>query len=85
MAKFLPSLVRMQVAIALKMAVKLLLKILAEAEGIQAKIAAENSISNANLTAKIITSIWPELADKLPKIVTALAPQPGVLGDTRIY
>ncbi|MFS0513265.1 SPFH domain-containing protein [Nostoc sp. UIC 10607] len=60
-------------------------KVLAEAEGIQAKISAENSISNANLTAKIITSIWPELADKLPEIVTALAPQPGVLGDTRIY
>ncbi|MDZ8080775.1 MAG: flotillin family protein [Nostoc sp. SerVER01] len=60
-------------------------QVLAEAEGIQAKIAAENSISNANLTAKIITIIWPELADKLPEIVTALAPQPGVLGDTRIY
>ncbi|MBD2613346.1 flotillin family protein [Nostoc punctiforme FACHB-252] len=60
-------------------------QVLAEAEGIRAKIAAENSISNANLTAKIITTIWPELADKLPEIVTALAPQPGVLGDTRIY
>jgi uncharacterized membrane protein YqiK len=60
-------------------------QILAEAEGIQAKIMAENTISNANLTAKIITTIWPELADKLPEIVTALAPQPGVLGDTRIY
>ncbi|MEC4882485.1 MAG: flotillin family protein [Scytonema sp. PMC 1070.18] len=58
---------------------------LAEAEGIQAKTMAENTISNANLTAKIITTIWPELADKLPEIVTALAPQPGVLGDTRIY
>ncbi|MFM2061890.1 MAG: hypothetical protein RLZZ507_1560 [Cyanobacteriota bacterium] len=60
-------------------------KALAEAEGIQAKIAAENTISNANLSAKILTTIWPELADKLPEIVTALAPQPGVLGDTRIY
>ncbi|PHJ68337.1 hypothetical protein VF14_02065 [Nostoc linckia z18] len=60
-------------------------QVLAEAEGIRAKIAAENSISNANLTAKIITTIWPELADKLPEILTALAPQPGVLGDTRIY
>ncbi|XZF63021.1 MAG: flotillin domain-containing protein [Gloeotrichia echinulata DVL01] len=58
---------------------------LAEAAGIQAKIAAENTISNANLTAKIITNIWPELVDKLPEIVTALAPQPGVLGETRIY
>jgi uncharacterized membrane protein YqiK len=60
-------------------------QVLAEAEGIQAKITAENSISNANLTAKIITTIWPELADKLPEIVAALAPQPGILGDTRIY
>lgn len=60
-------------------------KALAEAEGIQAKITAENTISNANLSAKILTTIWPELADKLPEIVTALAPQPGVLGDTRIY
>jgi uncharacterized membrane protein YqiK len=60
-------------------------KALAEAEGIQAKIAAENTISNANLSAKILTTIWPELADKLPEIVAALAPQPGVLGDTRIY
>ncbi|WP_353931886.1 SPFH domain-containing protein [Okeanomitos corallinicola TIOX110] len=60
-------------------------KDLAEAEGIQAKITAENSISNANLSAKILTTIWPELAEKLPEIMTALAPQPGVLGDTRIY
>jgi uncharacterized membrane protein YqiK len=60
-------------------------KDLAEAQGIQAKITAENSISNANLTAKMLTTIWPELADKLPEIVAALAPQPGVLGDTRIY
>lgn len=58
---------------------------LLEAEGIQAKIAAENTINNANLSAKILTSIWPELAEKLPEIVSALAPQPGVLGDTRIY
>jgi uncharacterized membrane protein YqiK len=60
-------------------------KVLAEAEALKVKIAAENTISNANLTAKLLTSIWPELADKLPEIVTALAPQPGVLGDTRIY
>ncbi|MEA5618256.1 SPFH domain-containing protein [Cronbergia sp. UHCC 0137] len=58
---------------------------LAQVEGLQARIAAENTISNANLTAKIITTIWPELADKLPEIVAALAPQPGILGDTRIY
>ncbi|MFB2920024.1 flotillin family protein [Aerosakkonema funiforme] len=60
-------------------------KALAEAEGIEAKISAENTISNANLSAKIITAIWPELSEKLPEIVQALAPQPGVLGDTRIY
>lgn len=60
-------------------------KILAEAEALKVKIAAENTISNANLSAKMLTTIWPDLADKLPEIVTALAPQPGVLGDTRIY
>ncbi len=60
-------------------------KALAEAEGIAAKISAENTISNANLSAKIITTIWPELSDKLPEIMQALAPQPGVLGDARIY
>ncbi|MGB3758250.1 MAG: SPFH domain-containing protein [Rivularia sp. (in: cyanobacteria)] len=58
---------------------------LAEAEGIQAKITAENSISNASLSAKIITTIWPELSEKLPEIVSSLAPQPGVIGNTRIY
>lgn len=60
-------------------------KALAEAEGIQAKISAENSISNANLSAKIVTTIWPELSEKLPEIVSSLAPQPGVIGNTRIY
>ena len=60
-------------------------QVLAEAEALKVKIAAENTISNANLSAKILTTIWPELADKLPEIITALAPQPGVLGDTRIY
>ena len=60
-------------------------KVLAEAEAIKVKIAAENTISNANLTAQLLTTIWPELAAKLPEILTALAPQPGVLGDTRIY
>ncbi|MDH6099904.1 SPFH domain-containing protein [Anabaenopsis sp. FSS-46] len=60
-------------------------QVLAEAEALKVKIAAENTISNVNLSAKILTTIWPELADKLPEIITALAPQPGVLGDTRIY
>lgn len=58
---------------------------LAEAEGITAQIAAKNTINNANLTAQIITTIWPELSEKLPEIVKALTPQPGVLGDARIY
>ncbi|WP_414552055.1 flotillin family protein [Anabaena sp. CCY 0017] len=60
-------------------------KVLAEAEALKVKIAAENTISSANLTAQMLTTIWPELAAKLPEILTALAPQPGVLGDTRIY
>ncbi|MBV6626277.1 MAG: flotillin family protein [Rivularia sp. (in: Bacteria)] len=60
-------------------------KALAEAEGIQAKITAENSISNANLSAKIVTTLWPELSEKLPEIVSSLAPQPGVIGNTKIY
>jgi len=60
-------------------------KALAEAEGKQALIEAENALSDSKLTAQIITTIWPQLSDKLPEIVKALAPQPGVLGDTRIY
>ncbi|MEA5582272.1 SPFH domain-containing protein [Nodularia harveyana UHCC-0300] len=60
-------------------------QVLAEAEALTVKIAAENKISNANLTAKMLTTIWPDLAEKLPEILTALAPQAGVLGDTRIY
>jgi uncharacterized membrane protein YqiK len=60
-------------------------KALAEAEGQRALIEAENSLSDAKLSAKIIPTIWPDLADKLPEIVQALAPQPGILGDARIY
>jgi uncharacterized membrane protein YqiK len=60
-------------------------KVLAEAEALKVKIAAENTISNANLSAQMLTTIWPDLADKLPEILSALAPQPGILGDTRIY
>lgn len=60
-------------------------KALAEAEGIRAQLEAKNIISNANLSASTLTTIWPELAEKLPEIVKALAPQPGVLGDARIY
>ncbi|MDJ0697703.1 flotillin family protein [Mastigocoleus sp. MO_188.B34] len=61
------------------------IRALAEAEGIQAKITAENTISHASLSAQVITTIWPELSDKLPEIVSSLAPQPGVLGNIRIY
>lgn len=60
-------------------------KALAEAEGVQAQIAARNLISTARLTADTFTTIWPELADRLPEVLQALAPQPGILGDTRIY
>ncbi len=60
-------------------------KALAEAEGIEAQVAARNVISNANLTADVIRELWPELVIKLPEIMQALAPQPGVLGDARIY
>ena len=60
-------------------------KALAEAEGKKALIEAENALNDANRTAEIIRTIWPELASQLPEIVKSLAPQPGVLGDTRIY
>lgn len=62
-----------------------LAKALAEAQGSQSKIEARNAISNANLTADVIAEIWPELADRLPEVLRALAPQPGVIGDARIY
>jgi uncharacterized membrane protein YqiK len=58
---------------------------LAEAEGLRAQMLARNLISNANLTADLIQTIWPELSEKLPDVVKALAPQPGVLGETRIF
>jgi uncharacterized membrane protein YqiK len=60
-------------------------KTLAEAESKRALIEAENALSNANRTAELLKTIWPELAERLPEIVKALAPQPGVLGDARIY
>jgi len=52
---------------------------------VRSQMEARNVISNANLTAQIITTIWPELAERLPEVLMALAPQPGVLGDARIY
>ncbi|WP_448570679.1 flotillin family protein [Trichothermofontia sp.] len=57
----------------------------AEAEGIAAGIAARNHISTGNLTADLINSLGPAFIDKLPEILLALAPQPGVLGDARVY
>ena len=58
---------------------------LAEAQGTEANIQARNAISNANLTADVIAQIWPQLAECLPEVLRALAPQPGVIGDARIY
>lgn len=57
----------------------------AEAESKRALIEAENALSDANRAADLIKSIWPELAPKLPEIIQSLAPQPGILGDARIY
>jgi uncharacterized membrane protein YqiK len=60
-------------------------RLLAEAQGKEALIDAENALSDANRTAQLIRDVWPRLADQLPEMVKALAPQPGVLGDSRIY
>jgi uncharacterized membrane protein YqiK len=60
-------------------------KDLAEAEGAEARIRAENAISDANRTAQVITDLAPQLIEQLPDILKALAPQPGVLGDARVY
>jgi uncharacterized membrane protein YqiK len=58
---------------------------LAEAEGMLAQIGAKNQLTNAWLVADTFTTIWPELAEKLPEVLQALAPQPGVIGDARVY
>ncbi|MEB3161465.1 MAG: flotillin family protein [Synechocystis sp.] len=60
-------------------------KAMAEAEGQRALIEAQNSLSNANRTAELLKTIWPELVTQLPDLMKALAPQPGVLGESRIY
>ncbi len=60
-------------------------KALAEAEGKRALIEAENAESDANRNVRLIKEIWPDLAPQLPGIAKALAPQPGILGDARIY
>ena len=58
---------------------------LAEAQGEQALIEARNALSDAKLSAQLISEIWPALAPHIPEIVKGLTPQPGILGDTRIY
>jgi len=60
-------------------------RLLAEAQGKLAAIQAENSLSDANRTAEIIKIIFPVIAPQLPEMLKSLAPQPGVLGDARIY
>lgn len=60
-------------------------KSLAEAESKLALIEAENALNDANRTAQLIKSLWPELTPYLSEILKALTPQPGVLGDTRLY
>lgn len=60
-------------------------KALAEAEGKLALIEAENALNNANRTANLVRDIFPLIIPQLPEIVQSLAPQPGVLGDARIY
>ncbi|MTF38279.1 flotillin family protein [Cyanobacterium aponinum] len=60
-------------------------KAIAEAEGKLAIIQAENTLSNANRTADLLKQMMPLLMPQLPEIVKSLAPQPGVLGDARIY
>ncbi|MFN5514501.1 MAG: SPFH domain-containing protein [Cyanobacteriota bacterium] len=60
-------------------------KALAEARGQQALIEAQNSLSDANRTAELVKTLWPELTPYLPALLQALAPQPGVLGESRIY
>ncbi|MCW6037000.1 flotillin family protein [Spirulina subsalsa FACHB-351] len=60
-------------------------KAIAEAEGKRALIEAENALSDANRTAELIKALFPDVADHLPELAKALAPQPGVLGDARIF
>jgi uncharacterized membrane protein YqiK len=58
---------------------------LAEAEGLTAQVEAKNKLTNARLAAETFTTVWPELSEKLPELLQALSPQPGVIGDARIY
>lgn len=56
-----------------------------QAEGLQAQIVAKNALENSKMVADTFVTIWPELAEKLPEILQALTPQPGVIGDARVY
>ncbi len=58
---------------------------IAEAEGKKALIEAENALSDANRLAELIKDIAPEILPYLPEIMKAIAPQPGVIGDAKIY
>jgi uncharacterized membrane protein YqiK len=60
-------------------------KELADAEGKRALIEAENALSSANRTAALIETLFPLIANQLPELAQALAPQPGVLGSPQIY
>ncbi len=60
-------------------------KDLAEAEGKRALIEAENALSNANRTAELIKLLLPQIAERLPEMMQAIAPQPGILGETKIF
>jgi uncharacterized membrane protein YqiK len=58
---------------------------IAESAGLQAQVMAKNALENSKMVADTFITIWPELAEKLPEILQALAPQPGVIGDARVY
>jgi len=58
---------------------------IAQSEGLQAQVIAKNALENSKMLADTFVTIWPELSEKLPEILRALAPQPGVIGDARVY
>ncbi|MDJ0510243.1 MAG: hypothetical protein QNJ64_13455 [Crocosphaera sp.] len=70
-------------AIQVKAAVELD-KSLKEAEGEKAKIAAQNTVSIKALTIQLAENNLEQLITVLPEIMSALAPQPGVLGNNPI-
>jgi uncharacterized membrane protein YqiK len=59
-------------------------KALKEAEGEKAKIAAQNTLSVKALTVQLAEEHMDTLITTLPQMMTALAPQPGVLGNNPI-